>query len=57
MQMLKRMAKWKNRERLADPSAEPYVIYQPAEAPAAVDAPVPEHAAVSELEKAAILAP
>jgi phosphatidylglycerol lysyltransferase len=58
MQMFKRMAKWKNRERLADPSAEPYVIYQPSESPASVvDAPVPEHSAVSDLEKAAILAP
>ena len=29
MQMLRRMAKWKNRERLADPAHEPYVLYQP----------------------------
>jgi len=62
LQMLKRMAKWKNRERLADPSAEPYIIYQPSgEQPAAVAAdaaelPVPEHT-VSDREKAAILAP
>jgi phosphatidylglycerol lysyltransferase len=30
MQMLRRMAKWKNRERLADPASEPYLLYQPA---------------------------
>jgi hypothetical protein len=63
MQMLKRMAKWKNRERLADPSTEPYVLYQASEesqadfGAEAAEFPVTEQAAAAVGEKAAILAP
>jgi len=63
MQMLKRMAKWKNRERLADPSTEPYVLYQASEesqadfGAEAAELPVTEQAAAAVGEKAAILAP
>jgi phosphatidylglycerol lysyltransferase len=43
MQMLRRMSKWKNREKLADPAAEPYLFYEPSVAeptPTFVDEPV-----------------
>lgn len=67
LQMFRRMAKWKNRERLADPAAEPYLLYQsPYELTAASfsmdsdELPVIEHVAtpaVAEFEKAAMLSP
>ncbi len=67
MQMLRRMAKWKNRERLADPASEPYQMYQPAFAAAGAsfcldrdeltEMSHPADAVAVELEQAAVLAP
>ncbi|QDT52608.1 hypothetical protein Pan44_06200 [Caulifigura coniformis] len=66
LQMLKRMAKWKNHERLADPVTEPYVLYQGSldDSPPSfhlepADRPASEHAVAgaTEFEKSTILVP
>ncbi len=58
MQMLRRMAKWKNPERLADPREEQYVVYQPAKVatpePRPTETPVENHPA---LQPAVVLVP